>query len=966
MAKLYPPAIAGTLPAFTGYEIVVPFSMNRSVSQQQVSSMAIKIKHISSNALLAYSTAASIDYDTMEARFALNPSTSKISAGHSYKVQIAYVETDTGEVGYYSTVGVVKCTYQPQLQIDGLSVAIANAHNFSYVGRYTQQTKDPSEKVYSYRFDVIDSTGALFATSGELLHNHENDELPYESFDTFTVNKELDYNVSYYIQYFVTTTNGLKANSPRYRILQQDTVDPDIKSKLVAELNHNNGYINLRLEGHKEDGVEELAVGTFVISRASSEDDFGTWNPVLKFVLYGEHPSRWLWKDFTVQHGYTYLYAIQQYNKDTKLYSNRIYSEPVEASFEDCFLYDGERQLKIRFNPKINSFKQDVLETKTDTIGGKYPFISRNGNVYYKEFPISGLISYHSDEEELFMTDEDLGFSENLAQFKRNYTLEPDISKDDEDYFNNLRDSNVADRLRISYAARDSSIEYQKLKKGARWRNVSLESYNMLAERIFKLKVLEFLTDGKPKLFRSPAEGNYLVRLMNTSLSPEVKVGRMLHTFSCTAYEIAEPTYFNLDSLGIIATHDPSALQLRWETMELAGFGLLPAMPEVPVNYIPEGSFDDYGNPIEQDALSKKFDAAMAERANIIQHNDDGYEIRLSYNKVNNHAAHSIQCRDMLPGDIIEFGDAPLGSGFNTTVVIGNTGAYMANFSKPVQNIGLQGNPIGRTGSISYSYYGSTFNQFNTYEQISINDIPIKQYYGEVDIFEDIEDLKHRITGFYLLHFSKREVKTVYSGQYVINEARLVYEDKELTKPVTYNPLYLYKIMDLSGGYKYADGRLALKNKFIEPKDYKNKVIINGDRDIDITETNDFELREPSGITSIQVTNGVISDVAVQRKEIKYTLENTDQRVISARQNYINALNNLQYLISDEVDETYMLSDAEVQDTFRAQTIAAVKNQMYDDEFSRRKTEVEEAYKIYLEEIRKVLLEMEEEIDDVE
>ena len=90
MAKLYPPAIAGTLPAFTGYEIVVPFSMNRSVSQQQVSSMAIKIKHISSNALLAYSTAASIDYDTMEARFALNPSTSKISAGHSYKVQIAY------------------------------------------------------------------------------------------------------------------------------------------------------------------------------------------------------------------------------------------------------------------------------------------------------------------------------------------------------------------------------------------------------------------------------------------------------------------------------------------------------------------------------------------------------------------------------------------------------------------------------------------------------------------------------------------------------------------------------------------------------------------------------------------------------------------------------------------------------------------------------------------------------------
>jgi hypothetical protein len=30
---------------------------------------------------------------------------------------------------------------------------------------------------------------------------------------------------------------------------------------------------------------------------------------------------------------------------------------------------------------------------------------------------------------------------------------------------------------------------------------------------------------------------------MNSSLSPEDKTGRMLHTFSCTAYEIAEFNY---------------------------------------------------------------------------------------------------------------------------------------------------------------------------------------------------------------------------------------------------------------------------------------------------------------------------------------------------------------------------------------------------------------------------------------
>jgi hypothetical protein len=42
------------------------------------------------------------------------------------------------------------------------------------------------------------------------------------------------------------------------------------------------------------------------------------------------------------------------------------------------------------------------METKVDTIGNKYPFIFRNGNVGYKEFPISGLISFLSDENKMF------------------------------------------------------------------------------------------------------------------------------------------------------------------------------------------------------------------------------------------------------------------------------------------------------------------------------------------------------------------------------------------------------------------------------------------------------------------------------------------------------------------------------------------------------------------------------------
>jgi len=47
------------------------------------------------------------------------------------------------------------------------------------------------------------------------------------------------------------------------------------------------------------------------------------------------------------------------------------------------------------------------LAQKIDTIGSKYPFIFRNGVVSYKEFPISGLISYLADNNEMFINHEE-------------------------------------------------------------------------------------------------------------------------------------------------------------------------------------------------------------------------------------------------------------------------------------------------------------------------------------------------------------------------------------------------------------------------------------------------------------------------------------------------------------------------------------------------------------------------------
>ena len=55
---------------------------------------------------------------------------------------------------------------------------------------------------------------------------------------------------------------------------------------------------------------------------------------------------------------------------------------------------------------------------------------------------------------------------------------------------------------------------------------------NIRAERLFKTEVLSWLNNGGIKLYRSPTEGNFVVRLMNVTTSPMDQLGRMLHTFN--------------------------------------------------------------------------------------------------------------------------------------------------------------------------------------------------------------------------------------------------------------------------------------------------------------------------------------------------------------------------------------------------------------------------------------------------
>ena len=509
--KFYPPVIEGTIPAFYGTTLVVPFSMNRAVGKNDIRGFSLKIKTIQTNTFVA--NIKTENYTTTEAVFDI--SSVDLLAGQYYKIQLAYVANDNySTVGYYSTVGVVKYygLEGPKIYIDGLSNKKSNLYAGYYLGVF-EHDEDPMEKIAQYRFIITYSnTGDTLYDTGWLLHSTINDVDSFSANDAFKYTDDLDGDTTFYLQYKVITSNNMECSSPRYNILQKDSIGTTLNLKLKAESDYDNGFVLLSLKSLSSAGDNATLTGAFEISRQNVKNP-RHWEVIDLFILQNEVATKTFWKDFTVTHGETYKYAIRQFN-EAGVYTNRVLSNEVFVDFEDAYLFDGKRQLKIRYNPKVSSFKNDIPESKTDTIGSKYPFIFRNGHVNYKEFPISGLISYFSDEQELFLTNEEIGIVD-TTNWSRNET-------------------NSKEELPLNAKTTD------------------LTNYNIAAERKFKLEVLEWLTNGKPKLFRSPTEGNYIVRLLNTSLTPTDSVGRMLHTFSCTAYEVAKCEYDNLVGYGFI------------------------------------------------------------------------------------------------------------------------------------------------------------------------------------------------------------------------------------------------------------------------------------------------------------------------------------------------------------------------------------------------------------------------------
>lgn len=104
----------------------------------------------------------------------------------------------------------------------------------------------------------------------------------------------------------------------------------------------------------------------------------------------------------------------------------------------------------------------------------------------------------------------------------------------------------ITDGGNIDYSTFNISGLISKLNDGG-----SYEGDAVIEEKIFRDKFLEFVHKKRPLLFKTPTEGNFIVRLTDVSFTPKTELGRMIWSFSATATEIDKFSIENLDKYNI-------------------------------------------------------------------------------------------------------------------------------------------------------------------------------------------------------------------------------------------------------------------------------------------------------------------------------------------------------------------------------------------------------------------------------
>ena len=418
------------------------------------------------------------------------------------------VETPIGDFfSEWSTVCIIKAINKPIVSLSGQGI-----DSLSAVLTYDGKEELLDRVKFSLYKAAVGSTPEELLEEAVVYANQfiDNGKVRYQ------FKKQLLPATAYVIKSNYITINGYEDNI-------QETVNTASQSEAtlnyrvqVAEDKSNNysvaydedrGCVSILLDKTSMDAATENKK-TYILRRTDMTSDFSIWEDLHTFVgtevsLANEF-NNYVYQDMSIESGVVYKYGLQELLGDIRS-KTVVNSNFVVRDFSYGYLFGAnEQQLILKYDSLVDSIKTNIKENKVETIGSKYPFIFRNGNIDYKTFSLNGTIAYSIDEEDTFKKDNSL------------------------DVFLGISGDLIA--LYNSFDPIKKQYYY---------------------ERRFREKVLDFLKDGKVKLFKSATEGNMLVRLTDVQCSFKNELGNLIAEFSCNAIEIDDYTFENCEKYGL-------------------------------------------------------------------------------------------------------------------------------------------------------------------------------------------------------------------------------------------------------------------------------------------------------------------------------------------------------------------------------------------------------------------------------
>lgn len=429
----------------------------------------------------------------------------------SAKNEGSWLAANTAFFSEWSRVCLIRGISQPKISVYTFETASDDAsmtfttNVVDFVGSLSFEEEGEEETLGSYRIRLYDEKNVMLSDSGDIYSSSYN--------NTNQINYTFKYNLidgnSYKIVLDVTTRN-LYTESKEYVFTVIQSGTDKLDATIAVNTDTERGCATIKLVGK----TTNIFTGNITIRRTSSRTNFLIWEDVHTTVINEGKPLNYEWSDFSIESGIWYKYCVQKRNSLGHRGIALKYPVPIMVMFEDMFLVGDNTQLRIKYNPSVNSYKRTVADAKQDTIGSQYPFIKRSGHVNYRQFPIGGMITLFDDYLDTFSSREELMGGKDALELYEEYNSENRIGP-----FNDF-----------------------------------------IHEREFREKAMNFLYANKIRLFRTLSEGNILIRLMDINLTPETTLGRQIYSFTATAYEVDDCTIENIDKYGIQEIGDYSKL----------------------------------------------------------------------------------------------------------------------------------------------------------------------------------------------------------------------------------------------------------------------------------------------------------------------------------------------------------------------------------------------------------------------